>query len=433
MSHNTVRQFQKYRNRYLIICTILIGYTVALIGLSKVIAVRAQAQDGQIVSEPAALATGEILRMDRGEILDMRLAPDGSRLAVATSAGLWLVTAKTPSDGQLLDRRPMPALWWAPDSSVLAATTLTGTLQLFSVANRQPVAMLQSKAGAISTVAWSPDNRRLATGGATGAIEIWQAADGLLQDTLVGHAGQITSLFWSPDGAQLISSAQDGSVRVWTISAAPAIAAQNVPTPTLTVAPVEGVVQTDVLNLRAGPGTTFEKVGSVRQGERLRIIGQASACAWLQVQTPTNAAGWVAAQFVNLSTPCTLIPDPSKPTATPTLPAPTLALTPTVTAITPIVQPTPTPNVPGTAAAQSAGQGCYLFQNQLGAELNVTLTRLDTNQSVSLTVPSEQERPYCLDPGRYTYTIDAPPPWAAINGDLAVKAGDRFLFPVRPQ
>jgi serine protease Do len=37
---------------------------------------------------------------------------------------------------------------------------------------------------------------------------------------------------------------------------------------------------------------------------------------------------------------------------------------------------------------------------------------------------------YCLDLGRYTYTIDAPPPWGSINGDLTVNAGDRFRWPI---
>jgi hypothetical protein len=36
----------------------------------------------------------------------------------------------------------------------------------------------------------------------------------------------------------------------------------------------------------------------------------------------------------------------------------------------------------------------------------------------------------CLDPGRYTYTIDAPPPWGTLNGEMTVQAGDAFLWPI---
>jgi hypothetical protein len=36
----------------------------------------------------------------------------------------------------------------------------------------------------------------------------------------------------------------------------------------------------------------------------------------------------------------------------------------------------------------------------------------------------------CLGPGRYTYTIDAPPPWASVNDYLDVVAGQHYRFPV---
>jgi len=44
---------------------------------------------------------------------------------------------------------------------------------------------------------------------------------------------------------------------------------------------------------------------------------------------------------------------------------------------------------------------------------------------------SRGENLYCLDPGRYTYTLDAPPPWGSTNGEMVVNAGDRYLFPIR--
>jgi hypothetical protein len=90
--------------------------------------------------------------------------------------------------------------------------------------------------------------------------------------------------------------------------------------------------------------------------------------------------------------------------------------------------PTPTEAPPSELPPD---KGCYLFQNFLGADVTVTLTAQDWAWSDAFTLAPGGENPYCLDPGRYTYTLDAPPPWGSTNGELVVQAGDRFLFPIR--
>jgi serine protease Do len=72
-----------------------------------------------------------------------------------------------------------------------------------------------------------------------------------------------------------------------------------------------------------------------------------------------------------------------------------------------------------------------VFENHLGVDLTVTFTAQDRQWSDSFSIPADGTKEYCLDPGRYTYTIDAPPPWGSINGDLEVHAGDRYLWPIR--
>jgi hypothetical protein len=78
-----------------------------------------------------------------------------------------------------------------------------------------------------------------------------------------------------------------------------------------------------------------------------------------------------------------------------------------------------------------ANQGCYLFENYIDAELNVTFTSKDRPWSDSFKIPPMGTKEYCLDPGTYTYTIDAPPPWGSTNGEIVVHAGDRYRWPIR--
>ncbi len=101
----------------------------------------------------------------------------------------------------------------------------------------------------------------------------------------------------------------------------------------------------------------------------------------------------------------------------------------------PLPTATPKPKPKPTKAPQptspSANQGCYLFENYLDAELTVTFTAQDRQWSDAFKIAASGTKEYCLNPGRYTYTIDAPPPWNSINGDIEVQAGDRYRWPIR--
>lgn len=68
---------------------------------------------------------------------------------------------------------------------------------------------------------------------------------------------------------------------------------QLLPTPTPTPAVVEAIAL-DTANLRAGPGTEFERVGGVQAGDALRLVGRLADGSWYQLE---NGA-WIAAFLV---------------------------------------------------------------------------------------------------------------------------------------
>ena len=180
------------------------------------------------------------------------------------------------------------------------------------------------------------------------------------------------------------------------------------------------VVKTEKLNVRSGPGTNYSRVHQVDKDTALTVLGQVDGCAWLQIVTPTGVEGWVSgrAEFVTLDQRCTDIPAADAPTAPPA-----------------------EASGGGDSASGGAGsgasggastnatQGCYTFQNQLGAELTITFTDADGKGTTFKLNPS-QELEKCFAPGKYTYTLDAPPPWGTTNDMLTVEAGDKYLFPI---
>ncbi len=174
-------------------------------------------------------------------------------------------------------------------------------------------------------------------------------------------------------------------------------------------------VVVDALNVRSGPGTNYGRIGGVNRGEQLIILGEYNNCAWLNVQTRGEVEGWVSggSQYVTYAASCAEIPT--------------------------VEPPAPPQNSGGNSRSGStgasgavSGKGCYTFQNQLGPELTVTFTRRGDGWNVTFKVPQDGENRQCFDPGSYTYTLDAPPPWGSTNGELEIGAGDNYLFPITP-
>jgi len=142
-------------------------------------------------------------------------------------------------------------------------------------------------------------------------------------------------------------------------------------------------------------------------------------CTWLLVLLPDGETGWISgnSRYTRLTAQCQDIPEATPPPL-----------------------PTPSPTSPPASSGSSQGgsqgnssQGCYLFQNQVGVEVTVTFTRQGDSWNRTFKLPKGAEQEECFDPGKYTYTLDAPPPWDSVNGELTVEAGDRFLFPIRPR
>jgi hypothetical protein len=191
-------------------------------------------------------------------------------------------------------------------------------------------------------------------GSAAATARLWNASTGELAIAFLGYRSSVVAALFRPDGEELLSS--DGtSVYIWpapmidvlaafadpvavqmpvptatTTATVEAVETQATPnptptraatatptatlTPTLTPTPI-GVppsasldifctVTTDRLNLRAGPGTSFNPpVGVLELGEIVQVTGRNEDFTWLQVAVLDETlapvlTGWVTADFV---------------------------------------------------------------------------------------------------------------------------------------
>ena len=169
------------------------------------------------------LPEGATKRIGKGAIWEMAYSPDGTRLAVASSIGVWLYDAQTGAELKLLTGHAYAAtsIAFSPDGQTLA----TGgdwpdrTIRLWDAATGAHTRTLDVSEFSGGSLAFSPGGKTLAGETYNKKVRLWNAETGARILTLEGHTSSITGLAISPDGRTLASGSQDDTVRVWDIGA----------------------------------------------------------------------------------------------------------------------------------------------------------------------------------------------------------------------
>ncbi|RKU16334.1 hypothetical protein C6503_12985, partial [Candidatus Poribacteria bacterium] len=209
---------------------------------------------------PGYLPEGAIARFGKGYPFDFQYAPDGTKLAVASTIGIWiydtraggeeldLLTGHTYYVSRVIfspDNKTLASicrwedytvrLWdgvtgapkailvghtdeintivFSPDGNTLASAT--GNIRLWDGVTGESKATLTDHRGSVKVLAFSPDSSRLASGGADEVIRLWDVATGELLLTFAAHANSVNALMYSPDGERIASQGLDGNVCLW--------------------------------------------------------------------------------------------------------------------------------------------------------------------------------------------------------------------------
>ena len=145
--------------------------TVTLLILFTLFSLNTFAQDYTQLNLPE----GAKVRLGKGGIYDIAYSPDGTRLAVAGSIGIWL----------------------------------------YDTVTHQEIALLTGHTRRVNSVSFSPDGRTLASGSGDNTIRLWDGVTGAHLRTLTGHTSNVLSVSFSPDGRTLASGSWDDTIRLW--------------------------------------------------------------------------------------------------------------------------------------------------------------------------------------------------------------------------
>ena len=188
------------------------------------------------------LPEGAAMRIGRGAMKDLAYSPDGTRLAIASSIGIWLYDAATLEEIALISQHVSVAssneIWlsdaatpekgaqirqltgevlsvaFSPDGSLLAGGTKDGKIRLWDGKSGEPKHQPMWQEGVVVSVEFSRDGMALASASGNQA-QIWDATTIKKQHTLIGHILEVTCISFSPDGHVLVTGSKDCTVRVW--------------------------------------------------------------------------------------------------------------------------------------------------------------------------------------------------------------------------
>ena len=178
-------------------------------------------------------------RFGKGLLHDIKFTPDGNRVTVATSVGIWIYDVQTGEELALLTghTRKVTSLGFPADGRFLASGSFDRTVRLWDIDTGKQTAIFAGHRAGIGAIAVSPDGKTVVSGDSTwkGVLILWDVETGeqikrhtgytdnlihrfkifLDKSRTVPNPNAIEAIAFSPDGKTFVSGHRDGTVRLW--------------------------------------------------------------------------------------------------------------------------------------------------------------------------------------------------------------------------
>lgn len=249
------------------------------------------------------LPEGALHRIGKGNINRLQFSPDGNRIAVSTTIGVWLYDAHTGNEIRLFTghTEDVHLLAFSQDGRMLASIGNDRTIRIWDTERGQQLALvlIEDIHGHFWSIAFSPNGTKLAAGDHYGAVHVWEITehqsprrvDVTPLKTLYGHeTAPVEAVTFSPDSRRIASGGQDTAIRLWDIASGAQLSSfsgHKIAVKALTFSP-------DGTKLASADREGVARLWNTETGERLATLVQVElAETHKQFPTVKRDATWI--------------------------------------------------------------------------------------------------------------------------------------------
>lgn len=161
-----------------------------------------------------------IYRFGKGVIRDIAYFPDGNRVAVSSSIGVWVYDTHTGDELALLTEgvHDYSAIAFSPNGEILACAS-ENYIQLWEIEDYKLQDIYTGHTSEIQYLVYSNSGKTLISGSTDTTIRVWDTATGEVLSTLVGLSDRTSKIAISADGTTIASSSFSdiGKIRMYNL------------------------------------------------------------------------------------------------------------------------------------------------------------------------------------------------------------------------